>query len=364
MTFPSLIAFWLFLWPKNTLSDGRMFRAPLFFSGVFSALAMLFKMTSLFSIGVIPLFLLLAIIKKKRQSEKDEFRDFLCYLIGLSLPYVIAFAFFCYVDSLEHFIYGVFVFNVSYVAQVSWTTALVKVVSFLVNTIHTDGAAFQPLNLLALIAATWVYICEPAVSAQREQRTFIFLLMACSSVGVVVGRNMFEHYFLQMSIPISLLFAYAFSLLTLKFGIASNYLHTALVVVGISLVPFRKIDHLPEAIKAQKNDTLHKVSDYLRKNCSERETIFVLGGQPIVYFLAQRQASTPFFNSLHHYGATGDTLKKGVPARGSFDNNPPTYFVVGEYGGLFPQSLELIRARYRLEETFGEEEYLVYRLIS
>ncbi len=169
-----------------------------------------------------------------------------------------------------------------------------------------------------------------------------------------------------MGLSYSLLIALAVS----KTGLRRIYIQALIIVLAAGFLIRYPIQDTVRYIKEEDKewfeaDTSYAVADYVRSNTSEDDTILVIGGQPVIQFLADRKAPIRDFWWPNHHGVLFDilNLKESVPA--ALDKNKLKYIVFyeGKYEGQITHIDYLdkfIKENYSLEKEIGG--YELYRV--
>ncbi len=202
--------------------------------------------------------------------------------------------------------------------------------------------------------------------AEKKTLCFILALTVLSLVGVLWGRRMFPHYYLQMGLTYSLLIALAVS----KTGLMRIYIQALIIVLASGFLIRYPVQDTVRYIKDEdKNwyeaDTSYAVADSIRSNTSEDDTILVIGGQPVIQFLADRRAPIRDFWWPNHHDVMFEimNLKDSVPS--ALNKNKPEYiaFYEGKHEGQITHIDyldEFVRNNYRLEKEIGG--YEIYKV--
>ena len=101
---------------------------------------------------------------------------------------------------------------------------------------------------------------------------------------------MFPHYYLQMALPFALIVGLGVASLDLR----ANYVKALLVLVAAIFLVQSPIARTVSITRNMDEDFYERsasyaVSDYIKSNSEDGDSILVVGGQPIVYFLSERR---------------------------------------------------------------------------
>jgi hypothetical protein len=338
----------------------------LFLSGLLSSAAFFTKGTAVFTAFVIPVFITWNNLRRGTIGIKPFVKEAVCYSLGV-LSIVLALTLYFFVNGAVYdFYHTYFVINGIYVGEVSFREALLNLYKFIY-----DSFVWNREFTTLLAAASALFILIQLVrrkfgSEEKKTLCFILALAVLSLVGVLWGRRMFPHYYLQMGLSYSLLIALAVS----KTGLRRIYIQALIIVLAAGFLIRYPIQDTVRYIKEEDKewfeaDTSYAVADYIRSNTSEDDTILVIGGQPVIQFLADRKAPIRDFWWPNHHGVLFDilNLKESVPA--ALDKNKPEYIVFyeGKYEGQITHIDYLdkfIKDNYSLEKEIGG--YEIYKV--
>jgi len=105
--------------------------------------------------------------------------------------------------------------------------------------------------------------------------------------------------------------------------------------VAASVMPAFLYDY-----KNYRDNELYNVSDYIRERTTGEDKIFVVGGQPIIYFLSNRTAPTKYFFWIHHIGKWNESLLNEDYNLQRFNATKPKYIVFDKSRGHEVEYLE------------------------
>jgi len=195
---------------------------------------------------------------------------------------------------------------------------------------------------------------------ERYLVVVVTALALFSLVGVYCGRKMYPHYYLQMGFPFSLVIPLALSLTQIpKRHCNAVVLATLLCAIGV--MPIRTVWDFMGKEPSEANKTQHEIANYVASNSSSNDSLFVLGAQPIIYFLSDRYAPTKYFFWLHHCGYWQEILNMEKEAIAAFTDHMPHFIVFKEHDlGRVDYIENIIEEKYCLDKTF--DDISVYKL--
>ena len=165
-----------------------------------------------------------------------------------------------------------------------------------------------------------------------------------------------------MGLPFALLVGFAVSLLEIDRRELRLVLTLGLVLLlAFAWSPYRfaAVDRArDEALSA----SIRETADYLRTTSAPDDRVFVLGGEPVVYFLADRRAPTRFFVWMHHWDRFREALASLGVGPAELMPELPRFMVRGPQPERVPELEELLATRYRVRARFGG--YTVAELVS
>lgn len=338
----------------------------LFFSGFFTAAAFFTKGSAIFSALVIPLFIIFRNLRRAPPDLKPLIKESVCYTMGiLSIVFALTLYFLIH-GALHDFYYTYFVVNSRYVSAVPLRDALVKLASFIYES-FVWNRGFP--TLLAAVSSIFILIQLIRGKFREEEKKALFFIVALgflSLVGVLWGRRMFHHYYLQMSLSCSLLIALGIS----KLELDRKYIQGLIVILTVLFIIQYPVTHTIRYIKNRDKerfeaDTSYAVADYIRSNTSEDETLLIIGGQPVVQFLSDRRAPIKDFWWPNNHQVMFEILNLKNTVPGALNDNKPEY--IAFYDGKHERQIthigyidEFINKNYKLEKEIGG--YKLYRV--
>jgi 4-amino-4-deoxy-L-arabinose transferase-like glycosyltransferase len=339
----------------------------LFLSGIFSAAAFFTKATAIFSVMVVPLFIIYRNLKPGSPNLKSFFKETAYYSSGFLAVVLALTLYFGIHGALYDFYYTYFIYNERYMHVIPFKYGLLMMFDF----VREVTLIKHEIITLAAIASA-VYLLIKLIRkrlGQQEKNTLYFLLIlsVLSSVGVLWGRHMWHHYYLQMGLSYSLLIAFAISKLELN----KSYLKVLIIIFFTVIMLESPIRRAISDIKEEDEYTFdrlatHEVAGYIRNKTTIDEHILVLGGQPDIYFLSDRRSPIKFFwwnDQILVVIKTVLDIEGTLPRM--LNNNKPKYIIFYD-GTIDEQKLHVsffdayIADNYSFEKRIGN--YKLYRL--
>lgn len=344
----------------------------LFLSGFFSSIAFFIKGTAIFSVMVIPIMFFYSFIAEEFYAFKSLIRKLAYYFLGVITPLIILNVYFWYNGALADFYYAVFTANSKYVGMLPFSEGLLNTYKFVYQTILIN---YEIITLLAAAGLIYLLIELIRKKHSNEERSTLFLILilsVLSVVGVICGKRMYPHYYLQIALPYSLIIAYAILSLQLE----RKYIKTFMILVLIICIvqsPLQKVMAYKDRVDLRRSDQYrsdhnesYEIANYLQNRTKNNEKILVLGGQPVIYFLSERKSPIKVFwwndNHIETIRRITDFEETFLP---SLQKDKPTYVIY--YIGEDPKQRlrfnyfgQFINENYLIETTIGR--YKLYKL--
>jgi hypothetical protein len=338
----------------------------LFASGLLSAAAFFTKGTAIFSVLVIPLFIVYRNIANGTPDLKSFFKEAAFYSLGVFSIVAALTLYFMIHGAVRDFYYTYFVINGLYTGAVPLTDAFVSLMYFIYGSIVWSRDFTTLLTAVSSFIILLQLLRRKFGDEEKRSLLFIAALTVLSLLGVLWGRRMFPHYYLQMALAYSLLIALGIS----KLELDRKYIRAAIVIITALFLIEYPITQTTRQIKNRdiewfEADTSYAVAGYIRRNTSEDESILVIGGQPVIQFLSDRRAPIKDFWWPNHHEVLFDILKLKDTVPGALDESKPEYiaFYDGKHEGQITHIGyidEFINDNYNLEKEIGG--YKLYRL--
>ncbi|MCP4895447.1 MAG: phospholipid carrier-dependent glycosyltransferase [bacterium] len=326
-------------------------------AGITSATAVLIKPPALYTVAVIPLWL---VLRRARQRESANarllVRELACYGTGGIAVVGAVFTYFALQGTIAEFLYATLWFNMDYVATVPATIGWRNLFNFLAWTVRTDVFTMLWIGGLALLT-----LRRRELGDNRWKVVLVWLLAAGSLFGVALGRNMYAHYYLQMGLAISLVGALALATLEIDARLWAKIGGIGMLFLAWSTFAPGRAETIRNSYLQQDQNT-RAVAQYVSQHTQPDQQIFVMGPDAIIYFLSERSAPTRYFLSLFHSGRWGYLLgiDRDVPA--TMRQHPPQLIVhkPSDPRERTPQIEHFVQEKYLPDTKLGE--YQIYRL--
>lgn len=337
----------------------------IFLSGAFSAAAFLIKATAIFSAAAVPVFLIYDYLSRQPRRPGAFLSGAALYAAGFAAAAAIVALYLGVNGALGAFLETYFITNGKFVGAVPIQKAFIDLVYY-VHWLMLRN--FELVTLAAVVCSILLLwsVARKKGSVKTDAVVFVFVLAAFSLLGVIWGRRMFPHYYLQMALPFALIVGLGVASLDLR----ANYVKAFLVLVAAIFLVQSPIARTVSQTKKMDEDFYERnasyaVSDYIKSNSEDGDSILVVGGQPIVYFLSERRPAIRDFWWTEHHIVMYEilNLRETVPAE--LGRNKPLY--IAYYDGRHKE-LKLgldyldnfIADNYTLEKNIGG--YRIYRL--
>ena len=328
MLFPMIIGF-------HALVYGINKKKPfyIYLSGLLCGVAFMTKQTGLYYL-IFALFAIIVFQWRRKQDRKlaPLIRNFICLLAGFLTLIGAILLHLGLNGALKDFFDQVFVFNYHYVT-LRYNPGFVKTIT---RTLMKIFRGDQFLWLTGIVTFGY-FLIRDRTPANLSLAVWFILLFA----GACSGGGFYGHYFLPVIPAISIAAGYGLTKLVSECATSDNKLidtGIALVVIAlciipvfVSVAPYFKIS--PEKLSRNMvgmNPFLEAkvVARYISESTTEKDSIFVIGSEPEIYFLSNRRSASKyiFFYSLTtpYPGVLKDQKKVVAEIR----RNRPKYVVL------------------------------------
>lgn len=351
MMLPATIAIWFGV--RWLSSDAG--RWELAGCGLFAAVAFFTKATALFTLAVIPFLVLVRASQRARPRWSAASADF----AALSAPPVLVstaiLAWFWSSGRLQDYLFATLDFNLFYVAGTPFLESWERFAAF-----FAWASVGDPVTALALVGLIFLAFRSPPVSQQPWIRNLVLGLGLFSFIGVISARNLFFHYYLQMALP----YGVVITLFTASLEIeTAKWRRLASIALALGVFSaFSPHRFSPDGLtrKSTEDVVLADITAYIDQNAQVADEIYVLGGEPILYYLSQRRSPSKYFFWLYltdRWDAILDSRKTTIS---EFEKAPPEWFIFTRHD-LNPPDLEAFMfERYVLVREIGN--YQIARL--
>jgi 4-amino-4-deoxy-L-arabinose transferase-like glycosyltransferase len=353
MMLPATIAIWLALrWVVS--QSGRWLLSA---SGLFAAGAVFIKSTALFSVAVIAVLIIFNGMNRRWTDVRRIAGDF---AVLASLPvcmFVVILGWFSTTGRLHDYLFATFGFNRAYVAGTPLLEAWHQCSAF-----FAWAAVGDVFTALALVGGAYLLLGSALSEEEPWIKPFVIALGLFSFLGVISARNMFFHYYLQMALPI----AVVITIFTAALGIARSKWRRlawiALVLGTLSAFSPHRFDKGGLTRTPRKDNILTEVAAFVDAQAGPEEKIFVLGGDPVLYFLSRRRAPTKYFFWLYLTDRWDAILDSRTSVLAAFADTPPEWFVYAPQDLRVPEIEDFMFSRYARVQEIGN--YQIARLVT
>jgi 4-amino-4-deoxy-L-arabinose transferase-like glycosyltransferase len=360
---PLVAAFYAFHRARTEDSAGWLLLA-----GVLSGLAFMTKQVAMWNF-----FALLAFLAYEgwRSQDWSAARPRLLVFAGGALAGIAPFfAYFALNGALEDFVYAVFTYNELFARQIPLGKRLLRMVTV------KEGYLALATAFLWVGAAVSIFRMVRFKPGARE--VLLLLWVAGSYLGVKTSGRDYPHYYVQLLPGLAILcglLVYEFRNWRLpapwRTGLGALLAIAFVVTVGwnarvYALGDVNEIheEKFPDQLVTKADFEAQDIADYVRLTTSRDQTIFNLGRESQLYFLAEREPASQFIYD-RSFWLDDDTFEEAMSdLRGS----PPTLIIdslsvdlVGNRAGDLPA--EFTQFLYQNYDYVGRLHYAqLYRL--
>jgi 4-amino-4-deoxy-L-arabinose transferase-like glycosyltransferase len=350
MMLPVLLAMYYF---TDYLFVGGQGYHSLFLYGLFSAAALMIKAIVLFPLAVFPLVLVLKRISSKRYRIGSLAAELAIIIAGAGVALLPVIVYLIHRNALVDCYQSYILFNYRNIGAASLQSAFRSTLL-----LFADAFKHDIPSLVALLGGMFVVFKRKNLGDRKELFRFLLIFTFASFLAVFSMRKMWSHYFLQMALPLSLWVGMALSQMEistrdLKFVIGA-------VIISLNLSACQGLLH--RGIDRGRLNDEYRVAEYISVNTRRNDRIFVLGGQPVVYFLSNLRAPSKYFWWYLHRNEYQSVLPIKDSTLSLFAANKPQYFIYAENretdGVQYLE--EFMLKHYHREKEIGR--YAIYRI--
>lgn len=352
MMLPVIIATFFFV---GYLLDDRASGRALFLCGLFSSAAVLVKGAAFFTVAIFPVAMVLRKCTRPEYGMPRFLKDGAWLLAGGIVPLAAFAGYFARHGAFGDFYDACVTYNLRYIGTLSRQEAFGRMCGFLKNAFVSDVT-----TVLASVGALFLMVKRKADPRERGTALFVVGLLVLSLFGVYSGRRMFGHYYLQMAFPFSLVIGAALYQSGLKQKHAERLVVAVIIATAVYALRPARITAFTQTVRNSEENPLVAVSDYVASRTEKDDTIFVLGGESLIYVLSERASPTKYFYWKLHSGPWRKTLDIRDQTLTSLSLKRPEYFVYKPAGKGVDYLEDFMRKHYREEKRFGE--YRAYRI--
>lgn len=352
MMLPAVLSIWCVVRWLSTENGGRGAIAA---SGLFAALAVFTKTTVVFTIAVVPLLVFARAVSRKTPRWLAGGGDFAALFAPPLLISGLILGWFWFTARLPDYLFATFGFNRAYVSGTPFLESWERFAAF-----FAWAAIGDTLTALAVIGAVFLAMKTPPIADRRWIRTLVIGLGIFSFLGVISARNLFFHYYLQMALPIAIVITLLVSALGIQ---QTNWRRLSWITLILGLVSaFSPHRFNSEGLtqKPAEDRVLTEVAAFIDEHAGGGDELYVLGGEPVLYYLCDRKSPSKYFFWLYLTDRWDDILGSRKSVLGTFATKPPEWFVVAPHD-LRPPGIEtFLYGRYELVREIGN--YQIARL--
>jgi len=350
MLLPTIFGFLIFIKAKKNIDY--------FWSGLLLGLAFTIKVPVIVEFGFLFLWLFFSNIKNFKTKSFSVLLNLLTFGLSFLIPIISFGIYFAINGTFSLFLGSALLQNFSYLS--SWATGTQTASA-------TSGGLFTRLIFLLVF---WLIIFLLKKKKIIESNlSFILFWLGATIFGALLSTRPYPHYLIQVIPPLCLILPLAFNF---KKIIYSTISLTCLVLFylitqkyhfySFSTLPYYRVFYLSGSITKfhqyfDKNiSSVYEIADYIDKESSSKDRIFVWGDIPYIYALSNRLPPGRYTVAYHiidfnGYQETMSALKTYLPKVIVFQ--PMN-------GRDFGQLEEFINNYYFLDKTIGSN--LIYKL--
>ncbi len=355
MMLPVIMAIYLSLF---CVSSGKSGFINLFSAGALTVIAVLIKASAFFSLTIIPLYIIFSGFKFNKAALKEKLIKLLFFSSGIFLILIMFLIYFLYTNSLNDFIFSFFTVNSEYIKYIPVSEGIKNFYLFMIDSVIADF-----ITMPAVLCFILLFFLKSDGIEFKKCKIIILLLTFFSFVGVYWGRVMYGHYYLQMGLSYSLIIILCFYQVIVIVRIEKikeiiiKYI-PLLIFILIMFNLFLNVKLFKSMFSRNITDSeIYKVSSYIKEKTVKNDRIFILGGEPVIYFLTDRKAGIKYFGWIHHSSRFFPVLHK--TKYDPFPLEKPKYIIYENgYQDIEP-FYDLILKEYKAENQIGNSVIFV-----
>lgn len=344
MMLPATVA----VWAGVAWAMGGHRRGWLIAAGLATGAAMLIKPNAVFTAAVVPLL----IAVERRSGSRTQWRrlvvDTAAFAGSVAAMLAAASLVFVFAGTFSDLVFATVTFNRLYVAGTPILDAWQQYAAFFGWALMGD-----PFTMLAAGAGVLLVVGRRRALASSRRRVLVGGLVVCSLAGVCFGRNLFFHYYLQMALPIAIVIVLAVGMLRINPTHLRWVSCTFLVIGTLSAFSPHRSDPAHRSRDPEKDENLWAVAHYIQQHGSPQDRIFVLGGDPVLYYLTGRSTPTKYFFWLFHADRWDAILGSQKTTIEAFERDPPEWFLFTPHAVRVPILEQFMLYHYDLVAEVG-----------
>lgn len=302
------------------------------FGGLLLGLAFITKYLALFDGLAIGVFLLIT------QANHLKIKTALFITLGFVLPFLVTNTCFYLFDNYDAFYFVTFEAPFQYKST-------------------SENSFFAPFNHIIKFFWSYIILFPVMFVSIKKESLFSFIWLFLAFIAVLLPQKPFEHYWIQLFAPVSLIFGFiVHSLVEIgdrKFDFKAVRL--AKIFVGLLLLVVL-IGKFSQGYKSfSSKDSNIEILDYLSENVKEDETIFCGNYEQIIYYLLDKPTLTPYVHKSILYTKTHQKTLNILEKEelGKIISKKPDYITIrNKYPVEWFDSYVI--ENYNLEKEFGE----------
>lgn len=320
-----------------------------FLGGLAFGIGFIIKYLVLFDLFAILLYFFILEIKNLKQNSFWKiFSRYALACFAFTLPFGLSNLYFWLGNHFNDFYYVTYVLPGKYGSNPSLTRYSLMILDFL--------GKLLPISILVFYTAF-----KKNKGIEIPHKWLFTLWVVCILIAIYLPGKELNHYTIQLMIPFSLIAGIFFHPKFKKNRIIATLYSrkTGFVLLGIILLVTQFLGMKDDFLKPDSN---REVATYLEKQLKPGDQVFVSNYEQIIYYLLEMKSPTKYVHSSLLFS---DTHKNYIPnAEGEVKRIIDTFpkFVLVQRKNALVQNL--IKAKYRLNAKFRNDEILIYKRID
>ena len=262
-----------------------------FWLGLCAGLAFNSKQTS---IGVWLTFALILGIVRIRQRQ-IPFRDAFAFLGGFLIPSLIAVLYFASQNALTDFWEQAYLYNFSYINKHEGWRSLIPVFA-------KGFSLLTPGGLLYLTGIAWLFGFIYVFQRRADSNPILWFVLLGTPIEAVLiltsGRSIIHYYLALLPVASVLIGSLAYTMPELAsalkpFNGQQQRISLAVLLIVV-ILQYGLVQNYGTYIDEVAYNPQAELIDYIRQNTSESDTVWIIGAEAAVNFMARREAPTRY----------------------------------------------------------------------
>lgn len=347
----------IYLWARgSTTSSVQKLSLGLIFG-----IGFLFKFHAVFDLAPLVVYILLFQPDSFFKSLRERFYDVFIIIVGFSLPFIASLIPYYFYGTINYYLDAAFIGNLDYATR--WGNSPTIIMEKL-SPITLAGR-----SILLVVVTSLLFLFKKRIS---KTEALVFLWFSFSLFSVLLSGRPYPHYIYQLVPSLCLVIFILFKGERFSRFFAATFLGLLLVsVIKFNFYVYPVLGYYRNFylwITNQRSATDYinhfnwndsrnvEIANYIKKNSSPDDKIYLAGDQPVIYALSDRRPAGSYLYQyqVFDFGKTDDLLT-------AFRSAPPKVIVIFLEEERFWEGFEdLLASKYVLATSIGNA--LIYSI--